>query len=298
MPTTIGIAGTDEQRGLRGFVRRHPYLTFLLTFNTFGQAVAFVPVIAHRRYGVEMDVDLLLVIPTLVFLLLPALAITRIARGQVAFRQLASSMVRFRVSAGWYLLPLLAVPTLTLLTALPAPPGLTAHQLLSAYVSAYVPGLLFQFLTTNLWEETVWMGFFQGPLQQRFGPWRAVLLTVPFFALEHVSLVFGGTVEQGLAQLGLILIVTFFTRVLLAWVYNRTDSVALAGLIHAASNAAGLSLVPQLFHSPGGGGSALLILGLVVIAATRGRLGWQQRTPEPADRRHSPEPVVNHGKEL
>jgi membrane protease YdiL (CAAX protease family) len=98
-------------------------------------------------------------------------------------------------------------------------------------------------------------------------------LTGPFFALEHISLVFGGTLVEGLVQFGLILLVTLPTRALLAWVYNRTGSLALVGLVHAASNAAGLSLVPQLFHRPGGGGSALLLLGVVVLVATRARLG-------------------------
>ena len=272
--TTFTIP-TGEQRGWRHIVRQHPYLTFLLTFNTVGQAVAFVPVIAQRVYGVELDVELFLIVPTLVFLLAPALVITRIARGRVALRELVRSMFRFRINLWWYLLPLLAVPALTLLTALPAPPDLTVRQVLMAYLTAYLPALLFQFATTNLWEETVWLGFFQVPIQDRFGPWRAVLLTTPFFALEHISLIVGGTLGQGLLQFGLILLVTLPTRALLAWVYNRTGSIALAGLVHAASNAAGLSLVPQLFHSPGGGGSALLILGLIVIAASRGHLGWK-----------------------
>jgi uncharacterized protein len=280
---------TGERRGVRGFIGRHPYLSFLLIFNTLGQAVAFLPVIAQRVYGVELDVELLLIVPTLLFLLLPALVIARIARGRVALRELVRSMFRFRVKARWYLLPLVAVPALTLLTALPAPADLTAQQVLVAYLTAYLPALLFQFATTNLWEETAWMGFFQAPLQDRFGPWQAVLLTTPFFALQHISLAFGGTFGQGLVQFGLILLVIVPTRALLAWVYNRTGSLALAGLVHAASNAAGLSLVPQLFHSPGSGGFALMILGLIVIVASRGRLGGKpSRRHEPALRSAAP----------
>jgi uncharacterized protein len=267
-----------RQYQLQSFISRHPYLAFLVIFNTLGQAVAFVPVIARKVYGVELDIDLFLIVPTLLLLLLPALLITRVARGGPALRELVRSMLRFRVKAKWYLLPLLAVPALTLITALPAPPDLTMRQVLETYLTAYLPALLFQFVTTNWWEETVWMGFFQAPLQQRFGPWRAVLLTTPFFALEHVSLVFGGTLSEGLIQFALILLVTLPTRALLAWVYNRTRSLAVTGLVHAASNAAGLSLVPQLFNHPGGGGSALLILGVVVIIATRGRLGWTPAT--------------------
>ena len=268
---------TNRSQHLLGFVRRHPHVTFLLLFNTVGQAVAFVPVVAQRVYGVQLDVEAFLVLPTLLLLLAPALVITRIAWGRDGLRRLLADVVRFRVRARWYLLPLLAVPALTLLTALPAAPDLTVQRVVLTYGSAFLPALLLQLVTTNWWEETVWTGFFQAPLQERFGVWRAVLLTTPFFALEHVSLVAGGTLGQGLAQLGLILLVSLPTRALLAWVYNRTRSIALVGLVHAASNAAGLSLVPGLFHQPGGGGSALLVLGLVVVVATRGRLGLPRR---------------------
>lgn len=85
---------------------------------------------------------------------------------------------------------------------------------------------------------------------------------------------------EGLVHFALILLVTLPTRAL-PWVDNRADSLALAGLVHAASNHAGLSLVSQLFHAPGGGGSALLLLGIVVIAATRGRLGLPSRRRRP-----------------
>lgn len=265
--------------GVRSFVRRHPYLTFLVTFNTLGQAVAFTPVVARQVYGVELPVEPLLLAATLAFLLLPALVITEVARGRDALRELVRSTFRYRVTVWWYLMPLLAVPALTVLTALPAPPGLTGGQVLTAYLTAYLPALLLQFLSTNLWEEAAWMGFFQAPLQHRFGPWRAVLLTTPFFALEHISMLSGGTIGQGVVQFGLIVLVTVPTRALMAFLYNRTGSVAMAGLVHAAANAAGLTLVPALLHSPGAGGSALLVLGLVVIVLSRGRLGFRATAP-------------------
>lgn len=267
---TTTVAAPASGRGIPRFVRRHPYLSFLLIFNTVGQAVAFVPVIAARVYGVEVGVDRWLIISTLLFLLLPALVITWIARGRDGLRQLRRAMFRFRVKAGWYLLPLLVVPALTLATALPAPPDVTVQRLLFVYLTSFLPALLFQFLTTNWWEETVWTGFIQAPLQDRFGPWRAVLITTPFFALEHISLVWGGTVTDGLIQFALLLLVILPTRALLAWVYNRTGSLALVGLVHAASNAAGLSLRPA------------------VVPLTRRR--WI-RTPCPRDRRHHRHPL-------
>jgi hypothetical protein len=41
---------------------------------------------------------------------------------------------------------------------------------LEAYVTAYLPALLFQFATTNWWEETVWMGFSKHPSNSGSAP--------------------------------------------------------------------------------------------------------------------------------
>ncbi|HEX9999241.1 MAG TPA: hypothetical protein VGB74_02210, partial [Actinoplanes sp.] len=57
------------------------------------------------------------------------------------------------------------------------------------------------------------------------------------------------------------------------WLYNRTGSVALVGLTHAAANAIGATLIPRLYHQSGDGILPLAILGLLALAITRGRLG-------------------------
>jgi uncharacterized protein len=236
-------------------VRRHPLITFLVVFNTFGQAVAFLPVIARSVYGIELDTDLILIVPTLFFLLLPALIITRISRGPEGLRALLRSMVRFQIQWWWYLLPLLVMPAITLASTLSVPPnGLNARDLVIAYLTAYLPALLFQFVTTNWWEETAWMGFVQAPLQQRFGPWRALLHTAPFFSLAHVSAMFDGTFTQGLVTFLLLTVLVIPIRALLAWLYNRTGSIALVGLVHAASNASAFGLVPALYRQTGDAG--------------------------------------------
>ena len=182
-PSSDSISGIHR---LRTLVRRHPLITFLVIFNTFGQTLVFVPVIARSVYGVEIDTEVILMVASVLFLLLPALVITRVAGGAEGLRALLRSMVRFRIPWRWYVLPLLVMPALTLASTLSAPPnGLSARALVLGYVTAYLPALLFQFVTTNWWEETAWMGFVQAPLQQRFGSWKAVLLTSPFFALAH-----------------------------------------------------------------------------------------------------------------
>ena len=261
---------------LARFVRRHPHTAFLLLFSTLGQAVAFVPVVARRVYGVEWDPDLFLIVPTMLFLLMPTLLITQAAWGRDGLRALVRDVLRFRVPPTWYLLPLLVVPVGAAATTLSLPDGAVA----ATYVTAWLPALAMQFLTTNWWEEMVWAGFFQAPLQERFGPMRAVLIATPFFALQHAALAFADrTVADGLVYLLILTVAVVPVRAFLAWVYNRTGSLAVVGLTHAALNA-GVALAP-LFAGPVDGVLPLVVLGLVVMAATRGRLGLPRSVDTP-----------------
>jgi membrane protease YdiL (CAAX protease family) len=207
-------------------------------------------------------------------------------------------VVHFRIPWRWYLLPLVILPALTLVSTLSVPAGgLTASGLAMAYLTAYLPGLLFQFVTTNWWEETAWMGFVQAPLQERFGAWKAVLVTTPFFALAHISAVFDGTFIQGLVKFLLFLVIFIPIRALLAWVYNRTGSIAFVGLVHAASNASAFSLVPELYDRTGDASLPFLVIAIAAIAFSRGRLQPRhgQHSSESAD--CAPTPLAGPAKQ-
>ena len=77
----------------------------------------------------------------------------------------------------------------------------------------------------------------------------------------------------------------------MAWVYNRTDSLFVVGLVHAAGDAAvagtitGVGLLPRLYEGYDVGFfgiAANVIIGLIVIGATRARLGMSARpSPRP-----------------
>jgi len=276
---TIGRAKLSWRQRVADFVGRHPLVTFLVIFNTFGQALVFAPVIARTVYGVELNRELILIVAAVLFLLLPALAITRVARGPDGLRALLRSMVRFRIPWRWYLLPLVVMPALTLVSPLSVPPGgLSAQALVFAYLTAYLPALFFQFVTTNWWEETAWMGFVQAPLQERFGAWKAVLITSPFFALAHISAFFEGTFIQVLVKFLLFTVLVIPIRALLGWIYNRTGSIAFVGLVHAASNASAFGLVPEIYQHTGDAALPFLVVALAVIASSRGRLQPRHRT--------------------
>ena len=278
--------------GVVGFIRRRPLTSYLLWFFTVGQAFAFAPVLA-RANGIEVQPQFFIVASTLVGLLLPAVLITRLVDGPDGVRALWRRSIAVSVAPRWYALALAGVPHLAtaLAVVLFGPP--TADLTASSVLSAVVFGLLVQTvvaLIPNNWaEEVAWMGFFQSRLQDRTTPMRAAALTAPVFALQHVVLVWGNSVILAVGFMIFLILINIPLRALMAWTYNRTSSLFIVTVLHAAGNgAAGSSgfadgFLPRLY--PGEDFVSLLhlpayaLIAVVVIAMTRGHLGLPGRLP-------------------
>jgi membrane protease YdiL (CAAX protease family) len=267
------------------WIRRHPVGAFLTWFFTVGQAFAFTPVVAREIFGVELMAQPFVVASTLVGLLLPALAITRIVDGPVALRVFWRRIWDVKVSWRWYALAVVLVPVVTtaLAVAFFGAPDATGTAIAAALAWGLVVQGLLVLLSNNLWEEAAWAGFVQARLQDRHGAMRAAAITGPLFALQHVALVFGQELVVGVVFMVAFMIVAIPFRALQGWAYNLTGSLFLVGLIHAAGNAmgggsgfGGAGLLPRIYEDPS---VAMLhqlasaVLGLAVIAATRARLG-------------------------
>ena len=275
-------------------VRRHPIASFLAWSFTVGQAVAFLPVVLREVYDVEPAAQPFVVAANLVGLLLPALVITRIVDGPDGVRRLWSRALRVRTGLRWYALALVVVPlaTAAVTVLLLGFPARTGSLLLPALVSGLLVQLILVFLTSNWWEEVAWTGFLQSRLQDRHGPVRAALLTGPLFALQHVSLAVGNGLVGAVAVLVFITAMAIPFRFLQGWVSNRTGSLFVVGLVLAAGNAstdgsgfAGTGFLPRLYPGQTVGPVHLVAsaaLGLVVLAATRARLGRPRDEVAPA----------------
>ena len=273
------------------FIRRRPLTSWFIWAFTVGQALAFIPAIGALN-GVEFLAQPLvrqsfICAASVIGLALPAFVITRIADGPRTFRAYWRSAFAVGVPLRWYAFTLVGVPVLTAALAVvllgPPAPG-------AAFGTALLSGLLLQtvltFLPNNWWEEVAWMGFVQRRLQDRFGgAVVAALITGVLFAIYHVSLVIGGG-ATGAMLLGILLVTALGFRMFMAWVFNRTGSLFLVGLLHAVSNGMaagagfgfGAGFVPTLY--PDGGFVAALIhlmtyalIGVALLIATRGRLG-------------------------
>ncbi len=285
VPVRRMTAGPGTPRRLADVVRRRPVACFLLWSFPVGQAVAFVPVVAREVHGADLPAAPFVVLANLVGLLLPALVITRVVDGPAGLRALLRRAVRVRVPLRWYGLALVVVPlsATAVAIALLGVPVDTGGTLAAAVTSGLMVQLLLGLVTTNWAEEVAWTGFLQSRLQERHGPVRAALATGPLFAVQHASLAAGN------GWLGAAVVLLFITamavpfRFLQGWVANRSGSLLVVGLAHAAGNAStdgsgflGDGLLPRLYPGDAVGPVHLLAsaaLGLLVLAATRGRLG-------------------------
>ncbi len=274
--------------GITGVIRRHPLGAFFAWFFTVGQVIAFIPVVTDAPLPQHVYV----VASTLVGLLLPTFVITRIVDGPAGVRALRQRTVHIRTSAAWYAVALTAVPLPAVVIAaavLGIPAGLSPPAFAAAGAANLLLPLVVTFAFTNWWEEVAWTGFVQARLQRRRGPLMAALLTAPLFALQHVSLAAGNSPAVAVLIMLLFTALTIPFRFVNGWLYNRTGSLFLVGLMHAAGNAvAGGSGFQTGFlaHLYPDEGLALLahqlafaVLGLLVVIATRGRLGGQ-RAPD------------------
>ena len=271
---------------ITSLIRRRPLTAFLTWFFTVGIALSFIPVVTD---GGGLPPQLYVVASTLVGLLLPSLVITRIVDGPEGLRAFWARAVQFRAALAWYAVAVVAVPLVALAIAVPllgAPDDLSPGLLGAALLTAAAPAMLLTWLPNNWWEEVAWTGFVQARLQDRRGPIVAALLTGPLFALQHVALVADGTLAEAVFLMTLLIALAIPFRFLTGWVYNRTSSLFLVGLLHASGNAvAGGSgfhpgFLRYLYPDSALSGMAHLLacaaLGLIVLVATRGRLGTRR----------------------
>jgi CAAX protease family protein len=282
MPTTLLAPPAPAARpGVAGWIARHPIAAFLVWLFTVGQAFAFVPVLTDPPVP-----DQLFYVASSVFgIFLPALAVTWIADGREAAFRFLRALVAWRVALGWYLLALVAVPLVAVALGwalLGAPEQLSASVVLGALWSGFVLSFVLTLVPNNWVEEAAWSGFVQARLHRTRTPVVAALIVAPLFALQHVSLGLGNPVA-----LVLLAVLAIPYRMLTGWIWNRTGSLLVLGFLHAAGNAATTGsgftygflreLYPDDLATAGSMHLfAFAIVGIVVLVATRGRLGGRR----------------------
>jgi uncharacterized protein len=275
----------------RPFIQRHPVATYyvlVFAISWGGGAIVLGPggILGGRAITAAQ----------LPFVYLTAMAgpsvagivSTALVRGRAGVLDLLSRLLRWRVSVRWYAVALLTAPLLVtpILFAL----SLTSPAFLPTIVTASnKTGLLVSGIAVGLvippFEELGWTGFAVPQLRTRYGIVTTGIIVGLLWGAWHFPLFAESARSSAAVPPTLYLAVLLFSwlppyRVLMVWVYDRTQSVLLAMLMHLPIVVISLVLVPSatpkviltydlIF------GSALWIL--VVAVAVRGARGGAKR---------------------
>jgi uncharacterized protein len=226
---------------------------------------------------------------------LAAFIVTAVMSGAAGLRQLLRWIVQWRVGVGWYLLALLGYPVIYVsiysitLGMSSLPTILSQWPLL---FTVYLPYLVVNLIST-MGEEMGWVGYALPTLQRRIAPLLAAVTLGVLWALRHLPAFFviGALGPFAPTNFALLFVLGAAGRITWTWIFNKTKgSVIIIALLHAASNGAGIALLPRL-SPPAPPSGTLLFLGLTVVVfpvliiiLTRGRLSYKpDRIAQPAE---------------
>jgi membrane protease YdiL (CAAX protease family) len=229
---------------------------------------------------------------------LAAFLMAWITEGRAGIGQLLRRCLAWRAGVQWYLIAVLSIPALFIVTLILMPDGFTAFQVPTlGFLFTYLMAFLSKFFAAPFTEQPGWRGFAQPRLQERYGPLVGTLILGLLWGLWHLPfwLLLPGHSGAGSGLLGIgvpfmewLAFIVGFT-ILIAWVFNHTrGSVLLAMLFHASINSTVETfpgtLFPALFppvlaaHAgiPLWTEMGMLMVGILIIIVTRGRLGYDQ----------------------
>lgn len=242
--------------GLRNWVRGHPVTAFFVFAYTLSW-LAWIPAILFGG-GQAM------LVPGAFGPAVAAVIVLRTTGGSV--RAWAGPILHWRVRPRWYLyalgLPALLFAVVNATLALLGKPVDLA--LVADRAPSYLAGFAFVALLGGGQEEPGWRGFALPRLQQRFTPLRATAVLAVLWGLWHLPI-------YGVGFVGPMLFAVFYT-----YLYNRTGSVGLCMLLHGSFTAAldTLTLTTDSLTVDLTILATLVAATLVLVAATRGRLGF------------------------
>jgi membrane protease YdiL (CAAX protease family) len=292
------IPSVDAMNALTAFVRRHPVAVFFAL--AFGLSwAAWTPYVLSASGLGLIPLHFPVVLGTTQLLgMLPgaylgplgaAFVVTLAADGRAGLRHWSRRLVRWRVGWKWYLIVLLGVPAAIGLATLALPGALDGVRAPGLMVlAAWIPMLILQIVTTATAEEPGWRDFALPRLQDRFGAVGGTVILGILWGCWHLPLFL--TEWGGWPDVSWVSPVEFVAccvplSLVMTWVFNRTgQSLPIVMVLHAGINTT-YSLVwhevfPTLDQYRDPLHAQLLAstaAALLLIVATRGRLGLQRR---------------------
>jgi membrane protease YdiL (CAAX protease family) len=253
---------------VKDFIKRHPLpIYFTLAFIISWGAIF----ILAGPHGIPATTEQFVALG-MAMLLGPSIAgilLTGLASGRAGFRELVSRLLKWRVGTRWYMVALLTAPLSTaavlLALSLFSPeflPGIfTSGDKATLLLMGIVGGL-----TVGFFEELGWTGFAIPRMRLRYGVLATGLIVGLLWGAWHFLLFWEGDTFSGAFPLVLLLARLFSWlpayRVLMVWVYDRTESLLVAILMHASLVATTVIVDPAL---TGGGLLTRILVGAAVL---------------------------------
>ena len=226
---------------------------------------------------------------------LSAFIMMGVIEGKAGIGRLLRRIVLWRVGLGWYLFTLIGIPMILVLGVIVLPGAMASFKGLASVVPPrpWLSMIVYVFLHGPLGEEPGWRGFALPRLQRLHGPLVASLILGPLWALWHLPMFWvpAWSFPPTLPNIGLFVIASIPFTIIMTWVFNNTKgSVLMAILLHWIFDFT-FVILNLLFTAPivTDYGSTLPVLvglgttALLVIALTRGRLGYQHYRQEEPD---------------
>jgi len=259
---------------MKAFLTRHPVAAyFVLTFAISWGGVLLVIGGPAGMTGVKAQDNLLFPLAVLAMVAGPSvtgLVLTGLIDGKAGLRELRFRLLTWRIGARWYAVALLAAPLLATAVALVllplSPEFLPGISLSNDRAALALVGLVVG-VTAGFFEELGWTGFAIPRLKRRHGVLATGLITGVLWSAWHLLVVAWGIGDRaGTIPVALFMIVDGLAglpafRVLMVWVYDRTESLFVAMLMHVSITACTLILTPQTT------GPFLLAYGVAFAAA-------------------------------
>ena len=241
-----------RESGGPGFIKRHPVLSYYaVVFAISWGGVLLLVGGPGAIPGSPQQIDTLIWFVVLMLELGPPVAgllLTGLVSGRRGYAELGKSLARWRVGARWYAVALLTAPlvaaavllglSLTSLDYLPA--IVTTNDKISVLLVGLVTGLLGGF-----GEELGWTGFAIPRLRLRHSVMATGLFVGAMWGVWHylvtpawIAGTYAGEFPLALFLTvnGVLALAGYLTpyRVLMVWLYDRTESLLLASLMHAS----------------------------------------------------------------
>jgi membrane protease YdiL (CAAX protease family) len=273
---------------------------FLIAFGFSWLMFLPGPLMYYGVISLSDDAVRLLAIAGLLGPIFSGFIMTAVTDGRPGTARLLRRMVCWCVGIRWYVFALVGLPVAMVLATFIRPGAsesfdISAGPFFLDYLRSFVSMVL---IGGPLFEEPGWTGFAQPRLQRLCGPLIGGLILGSLWALWHLpGFLIPSQDVTDIPPRGTVLDFVVFAlalmglRLIIIWVVNNTrNSVFMAILVHASWNTFYSAALIRLFYSPIVLGSYLNLaiaacaLALVLIAATRSRMGYREEVDTAFDK--------------